>query len=151
MTPKNARGAEIKNKLQKWPTLMHICVRRCFYFAFIVRNVTFCRNRNLRETRVGRGWQKLVLTGLNWLAETPSGKNRQILKWPKLFVFWLAIVSHVQMSSRCYWDLLCTLPHCFLVCDYLKCVCVLVIMLVICFSACKVACIVLYIYIYIYI
>ena len=90
----------------------------------------------------GKNWfLPLVLTGLNWLAETPSAKNWQKLKWPKLFVFWLAIAWNVQMFSECYWDLLCTLPHWFHGWLLLKCVWVIVIMIGICFSVCKVACI----------
>ena len=68
----------------------------------------------MHKIRGGKNWfLPPVLTGLNRLAETPSGSNCQKLKWPKLLFSAQQWFETYKCVSRCYWDALGTLPHWF--------------------------------------
>ena len=90
----------------------------------------------------------LVLTGLNRLAETPSGQNWQNRQKLARTVGFL-VSNCLKCKNMCvgldvigtYCEL-CLIG--FLVGDYIKCVCMFLVTIGICLSACKAACNVLY-------
>ena len=89
----------------------------------------------------------LVLTGFNWLAEIPGGKNWQKPVKPQMTETVGFLVSNCFKCTNVYLDGIGTYyalcPIGFLV-DYLKCAYMVLITIEIYFSACNVGCIVLY-------
>ena len=68
MTPKTAQGAEIKNKLQKWPTLMNM-------LSMNFNNTWFCSELN--EENAGKS---NVATIYSWDICLNSWKNEDLAK-----------------------------------------------------------------------